>query len=204
MSAGFDLEYIMRVAGVNGRADLKRHGDILYGSFNGFFHEALDRTHIKVIPAKYFRRRSAAVHLMRYAGYAKNLPGEFCECGVFRGTSAALIAAAAPHKTIHLVDSFAGFDAPHEKDGEDAGCIKNFDEATLAHAQLYLKGLDVAFHPGHIPEILDGLPETAWAFVHIDVDMYEASKACLSYFYPRLCGGGVIVCDDYFTPCFKG
>ncbi|MCX7135454.1 MAG: hypothetical protein NTW47_02010 [Proteobacteria bacterium] len=35
------------------------------------------------------------------------------------------------------------------------------------------------------------MPDTKWAFVHLDVD-------------PRLTQGGVIVCDDYSAPLFPG
>jgi hypothetical protein len=61
-----------------------------------------------------------------------------------------------------------------------------------------------AIHQGWIPAVFGQLPETRWAFVHIDVDLHEPTRDCLEYFYPRLCDGGVIVCDDYVTPLFPG
>jgi len=44
----------------------------------------------------------------------------------------------------------------------------------------------VRFERGFIPDVLSRLPETRWAFVHIDVDLNEPTLACLEYFYPRL------------------
>ena len=38
------------------------------------------------------------------------------------------------------------------------------------------------------------LPETPWAFVHIDLTLYEATLAALRYFHPRLAPGGVLMC----------
>jgi O-methyltransferase len=40
--------------------------------------------------------------------------------------------------------------------------------------------------------------------VHVDVDLYEPTRACLEYFYPRMAAGGIILCDDYGTPAFPG
>ena len=52
-----------------------------------------------------------------------------------------------------------------------------------------------AFAAGWIPGVLQTLPEQAWAFVHLDLTLYEATLAALRYFYPRLAEGGVIICD---------
>jgi hypothetical protein len=48
---------------------------------------------------------------------------------------------------------------------------------------------------GWIPEVFATLPERDWAFVHLDLTLYEPTVASLEYFYPRLSTGGVILCD---------
>src|SRR6185503_2707502 len=54
---------------------------------------------------------------------------------------------------------------------------------------------------GWIPEVFGKLPETPWAFVHLDLTLYEATLGALRYFYPRLSAGGVLVCDgSVFCP----
>ena len=62
----------------------------------------------------------------------------------------------------------------------------------------------VRFHRGFIPQVLSQLPDTRWAFAHIDVDLHEPTLASLEYFYPRMVKGGVIVCDDYGSKLFPG
>ena len=41
------------------------------------------------------------------------------------------------------------------------------------------------------------MPEAEYAFVHFDVDLYEGTKACLEYFYPRMIPGGIMLSHDY-------
>ncbi|HSD42676.1 MAG TPA: TylF/MycF/NovP-related O-methyltransferase [Burkholderiales bacterium] len=40
--------------------------------------------------------------------------------------------------------------------------------------------------------------------MHLDVDLYAPTRACLEYFLPRLVSGGVVVCDDYGSSAFPG
>jgi hypothetical protein len=40
--------------------------------------------------------------------------------------------------------------------------------------------------------------------VHIDVDMFEPTKAALEFFWDQVVPGGVIVCDDYNSSIFEG
>jgi hypothetical protein len=61
---------------------------------------------------------------------------------------------------------------------------------------------NVSLNKGWIPTIFRSVPTTSFAFVHIDVDLYEPTKDSIEFFYPLMNPGGVIVCDDYgFTTC---
>lgn len=42
------------------------------------------------------------------ASFAKHVPGDFAEVGVYRGRSAVLLARTAPEKMLHLFDTFTG------------------------------------------------------------------------------------------------
>lgn len=55
-------------------------------------------------------------------------------------------------------------------------------------------------HRGWIPEVLETMPERRYRFVHVDVDLYEPTRAAFAYFVPRMQIGGVIVTDDYNWP----
>jgi hypothetical protein len=55
---------------------------------------------------------------------------------------------------------------------------------------------------GWIPERFPEVSSLSFCFVHIDVDLYQPTLDSLSFFYPRLVRGGLIVCDDYgFSTC---
>lgn len=174
-------------------------------------------------PLKAFHRPLASYFLARYFLYSLDLPGERAECGVFSGASALLMCRAAGMRRqdfdgrgLHLVDSFAGISEPADEDlipvrekGGDIVRIAGFGKGALASPLDIVKRTlkdypGVKLHAGWIPDVFAQLPESPWAFIHIDVDLYEPTLACLEYFYPRLTAGGVIVCDDYGAPLFPG
>lgn len=66
-----------------------------------------------------------------------------------------------------------------------------------------LSGLgQVAFYQGWIPDRFAEVAERQFAFVHVDVDLYEPTRDSVAFFYERLSPGGVFVCDDYgFLTC---
>ncbi len=41
------------------------------------------------------------------------------------------------------------------------------------------------------------MPEQTYCFVHFDVDLYEGTRGCLEYFYPRMQRGGIMISHDY-------
>ena len=133
-----------------------------------------------------------------------HVPGAFAECGVYRGGSAFLLCQAAERqgREVHLFDSFSGLSAPGERDGDywTEGALsvdeKNVRERLGAYERL------IAVHAGWIPDRFADVEDSQFAFVHIDVDLYQPTADSLRFFYPRLAGGGIIVCDDYgFTTC---
>lgn len=126
--------------------------------------------------------------------------GDIAEAGVYKGGSAKIlsIAARASDKRIpiHLFDSFEGM--PDVADRDISGHTKgNFDKTSLDRVKKLLRDFpNVVFHKGEISEQLDNIKDRNFSFVHIDVDLYLTTKACLEFFYPRMFYSGIIVCDD--------
>jgi len=137
--------------------------------------------------------------LISFARYAKNLPGDFAECGVYQGGSALWLCRALEdtHKTLYLFDSFQGLPKPDPrydpffKEGQYA--------ATAAAVKERLGGFEhiTDFREGWIPDTFAGLEGRRYAFANIDLDLYQPTLDCCAYIYPRLVSGGVMLFDEY-------
>jgi O-methyltransferase len=131
-----------------------------------------------------------------------NVEGDLAECGVRQGRSTLfMLTADLGKRQYHLFDSFAGLSKPGEDDRDEKGRMR-WDAGDLttdeALTRKHLAGHDnVHFHVGWIPQTLPAVADKTFAFVHIDVDLYEPTRYALAFFYERTKKGGMIVCDDY-------
>lgn len=132
---------------------------------------------------------------------ADDVRGDFAELGVYKGDSAWLIHQLAPARVLHLFDTFSGF-RPSDLSGEtgDAAAYSwsDFADTDLETVKARLGNVtEIQYHEGWFPDSSAGLEDIRYAFVHIDADLYQPVSAGLSYFYPRLSPGGVILIHDY-------
>ncbi len=148
-------------------------------------------------------RRWMLYQLMRLVG---KVPGDTAECGVYKGASSYLIGkvnlSCIQHvRTHYMFDSYAGLSEPGSGDGvhwdEGALCIG------IEDVKKNLGGLGgCKLMKGWIPDRFEDVSDRTFAFVHIDVDLYQPTHDSIAFFYPRMNEGGIIVCDDYgFTSC---
>jgi hypothetical protein len=132
---------------------------------------------------------------------AKDVPGDTAECGVYLGASSWPICEQLG-RTHHLFDSFEGVSRPGEKDGDfwSTGALAMPEARALEMLEPFRDRIVV--HKGWIPERFPDVAERPFAFVHLDVDLYQPTLDSIAFFYPRMSPGGVIVCDDYgMTTC---
>jgi O-methyltransferase len=184
--------------------------------FQPLYRASIERSGTQVPPWKRLRRAQRAYQLARYAEATARLPGNRVECGVLRGLSAWLIGStlraadrAFDGKGLFLVDSFEGLSAMHPADAV-AKSTFSMRQGHLANTSVeHVRGV-MADYPGcgilkgWIPQVLETLPQCEWAFVHLDVDLYEPTLGALEYFLPRLAAGAVVLNDDYASPLFPG
>jgi O-methyltransferase len=138
-----------------------------------------------------------ACQIMSAIDAVKKIPGEMAELGVASGASAMLITSRAPGRILHLFDTFEGLPTPTRADSPRFK--KGQYRYSFEEVQQYLQSDNVRFHRGMFPQTTVGLSETRFAFVHLDADLYESTKAGLEWFYPRLNKGGILICHDYHT-----
>jgi len=125
--------------------------------------------------------------------------GEMAECGVFKGASAYEIRTIA-NRPVHLFDSFDGISGREKIDArwpEEVGG-KGTIACSLEKVQEHLSDFnDFKYYKGWIPDRFSEVKDLKFAFVHVDVDVYQPTKDSFDFFFPRMVKGGIMVCDDY-------
>lgn len=222
------LEEERRLIEAHGRAPIDRHLDILYGDYRiggerfiDMYRDALQATGTVTTPFNVFQRFGTRVQLCRYLDATLDVPGHRAECGAYRGATALLLCRALRARQpafdgagMHLIDSFSGTSRNVEedlipvRDGDGRTRRAEFfqpgktDASEQAVRSLFGAEFPAArVHAGWIPEVFASLPDVLWAYVHLDVTLFEPTFAALEYFHPRLSRGGVILCDgSLFCP----
>lgn len=143
------------------------------------------------------------------------LPGEIVECGVFRGSSLyrfvkfrSLFENSFTRRIIAF-DTFGEFPIANYQPDERfrdsfiqvaGSCSISKDDfiASLEKISLY-HNLDLI--QGDITETVPHFkaqnPQLKISLLHVDVDLYEATRVCLEQFYPSMVKGGIVILDDY-------
>ena len=138
-----------------------------------------------------------ACQIMSAVDAVKNVPGDMAELGVASGSSSKMISARAPHRIMHLFDTFDGLPEPSANDSKRFR--KQQYRYSLDQVQAYVKGDNFRFHQGLFPDSAVNLSDLRFAFVHLDADLYEGTLAGLRWFYPRMNPGAILICHDFDT-----
>jgi hypothetical protein len=134
------------------------------------------------------------------ASEALRLPGDFVECGVWRGFCSAVIAdyldfARVP-KRFYLYDTFDGIPPQYDSEGHDAPAYHETDlhESVV---QRFARYANVQVVRGTVPDSLaQAVPERI-AFLHLDMNSSTAEIAALEVLFDRVTPGGFVIFDDY-------
>jgi hypothetical protein len=170
-------------------------------------------------------RLEATVHAVRHC-VRREIPGDFAECGVWRGGSVlamilTLQELGVDDRDIHLFDTFEGMTEPTEHDttafeppaletwtdarGRDErpwdGMFGKhvFDEHSVRQTVLSTGYPEERVHivKGPVEETIPERAPAAVALLRLDTDWYESTRHELIHLYPRLADGGVLIIDDY-------
>ena len=148
-----------------------------------------------------------------------DIPGDFVECGVWKGGSS-MAAALTYQRTgrtpdLYLYDTYEGMSAPTEDDidastgatAEDLLNQASKDELVWCYSSLdEVKGnigstgypMDrVHMIKGKVEDTIPGTIPEQIAILRLDTDFYESTRHELVHLYPRLSHGGVLIIDDY-------
>lgn len=153
---------------------------------------------------------------------AEGIPGDFAECGVWRGGSVMAMAGelarlGSTHRTLWLYDTFAGMTAPTEADVEAgsgvtaAAMLETTPVGDGANVWCVAGRADVEsnvrttgypferfrFVEGDVARTLQSDIPVQLAILRLDTDWYASTRIGLEVLYPRLAPGGVCILDDY-------
>lgn len=165
-----------------------------------------------------FPEATAQVHERKFflhslARSVADVPGDTAECGVWRGASSYLLCKAMEHPGLsrlhHCFDSWEGLSEPELADLPSDPRYFKWKKHDLSQpleaAKRNLADVPWArFYPGWIPTRFAEVADRRFAFVHVDVDLYQPTRDALAFFYDRMEPGGVILCDDYGSTACPG
>lgn len=153
---------------------------------------------------------------------AAEIPGEFIECGVWRGGSAMVMALtlldlASTRRHLYLYDTFEdGFPSAGEEDvsiyGETPCDLWQRSaaagwtvEAFTARVDSVRETIQSTGYPmdrihlvkGRVEKTIPEQAPQAIALLRLDTDWYESTVHEMEHLYPRLSRGGIFIQDDY-------
>lgn len=136
------------------------------------------------------------LNIWEQARIMANHGGPFAEVGVFRGASAKIICEIKRETPLYLFDTFTGLpDEIGRRDGRfEKGMFFASEKEVRARLSRYPA---VQIYPGLFPGTGSVIKDLKFSFVHLDVDLYSATKQALEFFYPRMLPGGRILSHDY-------
>lgn len=166
--------------------------------------------------------RSFALYKAAQYVVRNHIPGDFVECGVWRGGQAMLAARTFQKegdtsRKFWLYDTYTGMSEPTSDDvylpkAEDPApikwqklnkgthtdwCYASLDDVKTNLASVEYPQDKILFIEGKVEDTIPAnIPEHI-ALLRLDTDFYESTRHELEHLYPRLVKGGVLILDDY-------
>jgi O-methyltransferase len=149
----------------------------------------------------------------------RDIPGDFVECGVWRGGSSMAIALTllrlgVRDRRLWLYDMFGSMPPAGEHDRDHAGRALPGGPAAQINDSSHTSGLTVSevqsamgstgypperisYVQGLVEETISSSAPARIALLRLDTDWYVSTHHELVQLYPRLERGGVLIVDDY-------
>ncbi|WP_434625488.1 class I SAM-dependent methyltransferase [Azospirillum sp. B2RO_4] len=145
----------------------------------------------------------------------KLAPGDYMECGTFRGFSARMIWRWMDQASkLYCFDTFEGFAEPDVKVETELyqsnWTVGNFQPTSEAMVRGHVLGGDesradqLSIVKGWLPASFEPYADKSWRFVHLDMDLYLPHKEMIERVWPKLVPGGILLMHDYHNSGFPG
>lgn len=146
-----------------------------------------------------------------------NIPGDFVECGVWKGGSSMLMArclqeAGVRDRKLWLYDTFEGMSRPGAEDGEEEHrqweqgrvndttntmCLASLDEVKANMGRTGYPPENIRYIKGKVEDTIPGQLPSSIALLRLDTDWYASTKHELQHLYPLVSPKGILIVDDY-------
>lgn len=144
------------------------------------------------------------VHVACWAAqHAAELPGDWVECGVYRGGLAMAVAEYVHlerlDRTFYLVDSFGGLVAEciSEEERRLGRRPGGYEDCSAEVRAAFARFPNVRVIQGVVPDILPAVDASSVAYLSLDMNCALPEVAAAEYFWDRIVSGGIILLDDY-------
>lgn len=145
---------------------------------------------------RYLLCRPSEMYLIYSLALAqRDLEGDYAELGVYKGATAKLICEAKGDKSLHLFDTFEGLP---EMSGHDTRFSQKMFSISADSVRKRLSTYqNVHIYQGLFPATGKPIENRRFAFVHLDLDIYQSTMDALDFFYSRLVPGGILITHDF-------
>jgi hypothetical protein len=167
---------------------------------SGFNHSMMGRARIDNL--------HASMDLVR----TEQVPGDFIECGVWRGGGCIFMAGylrayGMNDRRVLVADSFEGLPTPSLPQDAGIDLSKNkFPELAVSletvkenFAAYDLDQDNVVYLKGWFKDTLPNAPADTIALLRMDGDLYESTMDILNALYDKVAPGGVVIVDDFYA-----
>jgi len=142
-------------------------------------------------------------HVVRH-----EIPGDFMECGIWRGGAGILMAGylrihGIEGRRVHLADSFEGLPEPTAEQDPDLSrdvypqLAVSLQDVKRNFQKYDLLGPNVEFIEGWFADSLPKAPIQRLSLLRADGDLYSSTWEILENLYDKVSPGGVVIMDDY-------
>lgn len=149
------------------------------------------------------------MHVNQWAvSHAKQLKGDFVECGVYKGTHAMSNMTYINFKSLknrkyYLFDTYCGLDKNLSSEKEYLTYKDEYPNSYDFVVNSFKSYSNVVIVKGSVPKSLSKVKMRKVAYLSIDMNCAYPEVEALKYFWPKLVTGGIVVLDDYAQPSHK-
>jgi O-methyltransferase len=147
------------------------------------------------------------LHTLTWAAdHCLGVPGDFVECGVYRGFSMAVVADYVGFekldRKLYLYDTFEGIPEAYNSERRSNSVyqeqIAGDKDAIYKHVKdVFAKYPNARIVKGTVPDSFREACPEAISFLHIDMNSTKSEIAALEVLFDRVAPGGMVVFDDY-------